>query len=211
MSHPPYESMCLLCFVFTGWSQCDQPLKSLNQPQRYESIPPNILPLTTTKSPVIPDTLLRCQSCWPSQRNCLTVSPCEAEDKAKLLNEIQAHNSNASVHLTFPPSLSNPPPPQRSQIQPTSKPVHTQTLPHSLCSFPAPRYCVNTAVDYTKHFAVFRSQQSESEERQRAWGKHGINVWHATTIYLCYCCGNTFLLFHAAANTILRSRSQVTL
>lgn len=123
MSHPPYESMYLLCFVFTGWSQCDQPLKSLNQPQRYESIPPNILPLTTTKSPVIPDTLLRCQSCWPSQS--LTVSPCEAEDKAKLLNEIQAHNSNASVHLTFPPSLSNPP----SSTQ--SNPAHLQARPHT--------------------------------------------------------------------------------
>lgn len=114
--------MYLLCFVFTGWSQCDQPLKSLNQPQRNESIPPNILQLTTTKSPVIPDTLLRCQPCWPSQRICLTMSPCEAEDKANLLNEIQAHNSNASVHLTFPPSLSNPPTPNTVKSSPPRSP-----------------------------------------------------------------------------------------
>lgn len=95
-------------------------------------MPPKTLTLTTIKSPLIPDTLLRCQSCRSSQRNCATMSPCEAEDKASLLNEIQVHNSNASVHLTFLPSLSNPP---TQWSRPASNPVHTQALTHLLALF----------------------------------------------------------------------------
>lgn len=132
----------------------------------------------------------------------VTMSPCEAEDKANPFNEIQAHNTNGSVHLTFPPSLH--PSIQLANLQPCS---HTDS--HPLFSFPAPQYCVNSgccAVDYTKHFAALASQHSERRrQRQRGWGKQGINLRYATGVYLFYCCGNTFLLFHAAANTILRS------
>lgn len=38
---------------------------------------------STTKSPLIPDTPLRCQSRQAPQRNCLTVSPGEAEGQSK--------------------------------------------------------------------------------------------------------------------------------
>lgn len=103
-----YRTLHLLYSAFTSCSQCYPPLRSLNQPQRYESIPPNILTLTTTYSSIIPDILLRCQSPSSSQGNCLTMSPCEAEDKANLLNESQIQNSNASIHLPIPTSLSNP-------------------------------------------------------------------------------------------------------
>lgn len=106
-----------------------QPLKSSNQPEQHKSIPPNILTLTTSKSPLIPDILLRCHSSWSSQRNSLTKSSCEAEDKANLLNEIQVHDSSSSVYLTFPPSPSNPP---SQSMQPTSNPIHTHSHSFSL-------------------------------------------------------------------------------
>lgn len=92
MSHclllPPagvYTQLCIQRWVARLW-------KLLPPPQKCESIPPYKLTLTTTKSPVIPDTLLGCQSHWICQNNCLTTGFCEAEDKAEPLNKNQIHN-----------------------------------------------------------------------------------------------------------------------
>lgn len=69
---------------------------------------------TTTKSSLILETLLRCQSYWSSKKK-----SCLEKDKANLSNEIQVHSSNASLDLTFFPSLVNP---QHSEAHTASPP-----------------------------------------------------------------------------------------
>lgn len=106
-SPSPYRSVHTVLYAAAG---C-RALKLLPRPQKYESIPPHRLSLTTTKSPVIPDTLLGCQSYWTCQNNCLTTGFCEAEDKAKPLNKKHVHNPNAFKNLAFSPSPTQLQPP----------------------------------------------------------------------------------------------------
>lgn len=89
-----YTQLCIQRWVARLW-------KLLPRPQKYESIPPYRLTLTTTKSPVIPYTLLGCQSYWTCQNNCLTTGFCEAEDKVEPLNKNQIHKPTAFSHRAF--------------------------------------------------------------------------------------------------------------
>lgn len=89
-----YTQLCIQRWVARLW-------KLLPRPQKYESIPPYRLTLTTTKSPVIPYTLLGCQSYWTCQNNCLTTGFCEAEDKAEPLNKNQINKPTAFSHRAF--------------------------------------------------------------------------------------------------------------
>lgn len=102
---PPAGVYTQLCI-----QRCCQALKIVVPATEYKSIPPYRLTLTTTKSPVIPDTLLGCQSYWTCQNNCLTTGFCEAEDKAEPLNKNQIHRPTVFIHVAF--FLS--PPPSRS-------------------------------------------------------------------------------------------------
>lgn len=104
-------------------------LKLLPLPQKYESIPQYRPTLTTTKSPVIPGTLLGCQSYWSCQNNCLTTGFCEAEHKAEPLNKNQIHKPNAFIHLAFPLSPTHPPAPFKQRLSLIQ-----------LSSFSAPQY-----------------------------------------------------------------------
>lgn len=87
------------------------------------------------------------------------------------------------------------------------------------------RYSASTtksASDYPKHLAGWAHRGSENEDdccdwdwwesggsRAAPWG--GCDGRHASAVYLFYCCGNTFVLLQAAANTIWLFLSRVTL
>lgn len=153
--------------------------------------------LTTTKSPAIPDTLLGCQSCRTCQNSYLTTGFCEAEDKAEPLNKNQIHNPTAFIHLAFPPSPS------------PSRPVQASSYSsnHLQCLFPGPRQTMLFTISL-----LTQKQLAESGgvERGRA-DRVETAPTPDTALYPFYCSGNTFLLFHVAAKTTIRSLQQVTL
>lgn len=166
--------------------------KLLPRPQKYESIRPYRLTLTITKSPVIPDTLLGCQSRWTCQIKCLTTGFCEAEDKVEPLNKNQMHNPTAFIHLAFP-SISHLPGSSKHWLlllQPPAMPIPGST--------------------YTTLFTISLLPQKQLSEFNAVRRGRADEVETAPSPPF-YCSGYRFLLFHVAAKTTICSLQQVTL
>lgn len=154
--------------------------------------------LTTTKSPAIPDTLLGCQSCRTCQNSYRTTGFCEAEDKAEPLNKSQIHNPTAFIHLAFPLS----PSPSRPVQAGSYSSNHLQSL------FPGPRQTIlffTISLLTQKQLAEFGGVERGRADRVETAPTPD------TALYPFYCSGNTFLLFHVAAKTTIRSLQQVAL
>lgn len=190
-----------------------QPLKLLNKPKR------NICSHTCTNAYKItsnPRNAVETSVILGCNRNCVRTSPSEAEDKEKLPNEIQVHNCNASVHLTFYSSLSNPPiTPKHTHTSPP--PTSLQTDHYSFSVLPVfserARISATGVFVFQNRFTspVIRTQKAQ--ERLKAIASHhrekrprGVNGSDAASVYTCV----FFLLFQTVFYTAFaRSRFNV--
>lgn len=144
--------------------------------------------------------------------------PARRGTKPTTLNEIQAHNSSASLRLTFFPLPVTP--------ADTVDPGHLQ--PRLRAGSISPIICSSVFCECHKVcFGLSKTFSRMSSRRERktrtatvietgggpggSCEHRGHNVRHASAVYLFYCCGNTFLLLQAAANTISLFLLRVTL
>lgn len=142
--------------------------------------------------------------------------PARRGTKPTTLNEIQAHNSSASLRLTFFPLPVTP--------ADTVDPGHLQPRPRAgsispiICSSVFCE-CHKVCFGLSKTFSRMSSQRERKTRTatvtETGGGAEGScgggDVRHASAVYLFYCCGNTFLLLQAAANTISLFLTRVTL
>lgn len=173
----------------------------------------NMKQLTTTKSSVTlnahvetsitPDCLKDDAPQWV---------PARRRTKPTTLNEIQTHNCSAFLHLRVP---SNPVTPADTVNPGNLQPFSPIILSLVFCKYH------KVGLGLSKTLSGMSSRRERKPERllrlrlvgeQRGVGQHrGCDGRHASSVYLFYCCGNTFLLLQAAANTIWLFLLRVTL